>query len=120
MPFEKGGKPGPGRPVGSTARRAAAFYEAVILLGFDSAKETVDLFKAAKAKFEDPNEPDKDKFLKIALDAVSEINRYSHPIPKIPDQNAADILAKMTPEQKLEALKHATTLIESELGKPKP
>lgn len=104
-----------GRPVGSYSNRSVAFFDSVMQEGFDAAKEIIGIFRAAKQKFEDPTTTDKSTYLSIALDAANKITHYSYPVPKIPDQATANALEGMTPEQKLEALKHAALLVEKEI-----
>lgn len=131
----------PGRPPGSLNKRSRIFIERIENEhGFDVAQELVWVFTEAKKTYQNygtiydnindariekgenffPTEDKADKYLKIALDAAREIASYCIPKLKSIEHIKNEALEGMTAEQKLEALRHATALLEAEVKKNEP
>lgn len=137
MPFEPGHKLAKGRPAGSLNARSTAFYEAVRQEQFDAAREMIEACLTAKDVYKNyariyealedarkekgeisfPTEDRCHEYLKIALTAAKDIATFCYPKPKFPDQGPQQYLEDMTPEQKIEALKNAVSLLEAQVNK---
>jgi hypothetical protein len=126
MPFEKGHALSQGRPKGSINKRSLEFQQVLAEKNFNVAEALVWCYQEAKEKYDfyhqgvetgrfSPMEDNAPKYLKIASDMAKEMASYSFPKLKAVEHQKTDPLAGMSPEQKLEAMRHAVHKLELEL-----
>lgn len=104
MTFQVGN---PGKPKGATSKIASKFKDTMDKHGFDIAQEMLDLYNEALA----------DHKTELCAKILSEMAQYVYPKLKAIEHTNQDHLKDMSPEQKLEALKQAVTLLESQVKK---
>lgn len=134
MGFKPGHSLSKGRPAGARGKRT---YEALAILeknNFDPIQTLIDCCKEAKKTYDNyatiydaiceakeasgnpfPVEDKADRYLKIAVDAAKEIASYAYPKLKSIEHQKDNPLKDMTPEQRLEAMKHAVNLLEGQI-----
>lgn len=118
---------GPGRPPGARNKRTVEFMRVLEDSGFCPATALVDVYKISMARFTEeveredkglvsPMESNAAKYLKIAADQASDLASYAYPklksIERVKDANPLDGMADA---QKLEMMRAALTLFESQV-----
>lgn len=132
--FQPGNKLSKGKPKGSLNKRTITFLETLEKEDFNPAAALIEIYREAKKTYDNygiiyqaieeardakgqnsfPTEDKADKYLKIALDAAKDLASYSYPKLKATEQKQDDPLKDMSPEQKLEAMRHAVSVLELE------
>lgn len=133
--FQVGHKLAKGRPKGSINKRSQNFYDVLERENFCPASALIEIYREAKKTYDNyatiydaiveakdakgldasPVEDKADKYLKIALDAAKDLASYSFPKLKAIEQQKNNPLEGMTPDQKLEAMRHAVSVLELEV-----
>lgn len=85
---------------------------------YEAISEARERQNDATGQFAAPTEDNAHKYLKIAADIAKDLASYAYPKLKQIEQKKADHLKDMTPEQKLEAMKHAVAALEAQVKKP--
>lgn len=136
MPF----KPGEGgRQPGALNRRSKDFLAILEKHDFCPASALIECYRDAKKTYDNygviyeaicdariskneadgslgaPTEDNAHKYLKIAADVAKELSGYAYPKLKSVEQGKLDVTRDMTPEQRLEAMKHAVTMLEMQI-----
>lgn len=117
MGFQKGHKWSPGRPKGSINKKTEAFVAVLRKHNFDVAEALLEIYHLALDTFHNGHPDERMIGLKIAADAVKEIAAYSLPKLKSIEHTNENPLDHMTKEEKLEAMKSAVKMLESEIDK---
>lgn len=135
MPFQPGHKLSKGKPKGSIHKRTQNFLDVLERENFCAATALIEIYREAKKTYDNyaiiyealedarklkgetiaPTEDKADKYLKIAIDAAKDLAGYSFPKLKAIEQQKDNPLKDMSPEQKLEAMKHAVSVLELEV-----
>lgn len=136
MPFKQGEG---GRQVGSLNKRSKDFISVLEKHNFCPATALVECYRDAKRVYDSygiiydaiveakeeqcrekgyqavPPEDNAHKYLKIAADIAKDLSGYAYPKLKAIEQTKDDALAGMSPEQRLEAMKHAVQMLELQI-----
>lgn len=133
MPFQPGHKLSKGKPKGSVHKRTQSFLDVLERENFCAATALIETYREARKIYDNyaviydaieelradkglmPTEDKADKYLKIALDAAKDLAGYSFPKLKAIEQQKNNPLKDMSPEQKLEAMRHAVSVLELEV-----
>lgn len=135
MAFQPGHKLSKGKPKGAINKRTLSFLETLERENFDPAKALIEIYREARKTYDNyaeiyqaieeardskgldafPTDDKADKYLKIALDAAKDLASYAFPKLKAIEQQKEDPLKDMSPEQKLEAMRHAVQVLELEV-----
>ncbi len=113
----------PGRPPGAINKRSKDFMAILEKNGFCPASAMMDIFKVSMQKFAEDLEKENDgrispmesnaaKYLKIAADMTSDLATYAYPKLKAIEHAKLNVAENMSPEQRLEAMKHAVQMLE--------
>ncbi len=114
--FKKGQAPGPGRPKDSISRRSLQFADVMIKAGFDPAKGLIEAYNNAKHLYETALDPAmKATANGQMLLAADKMAPYVYPKLSSIEVKKENHLDKMTPKEKLEAMKQAIKMLESEV-----
>ena len=104
-----------GRTPGTLNKRTLEFKQTLEKHNFNPAEALLELYAKAQEGMEYGNREERPIYLKIAADLVKEIAAYSYPRLKAVEVKRENQLEGMTPEQKLEAMKQAVALLESQV-----
>lgn len=132
---------GKGRPLGSKNKRTVEFMQVLEDEGFDPAKALIQCYRAAKTTYDNysvileaitsareakndqtgefsaPTEDNAHKYLKIAADIAKDLASYAYPKLRSIEQTKANPLEGMSPQERLEVMKGAVVIAESEIKK---
>lgn len=133
MPFAPGN---PGRPSGAINKRSKEFLDILEKHDFCPASALIECYQDAKKtynnygeiydaicdakaekegstrEFSAPTEDHAHKYLKIASDIAKDLSSYAYPKLKAIEREVNNPTKGMTPEQRLEAMKHAVAMLE--------
>lgn len=126
MSFEIGNKLSRGRPPGSIGKRTKEFVEVLEARNFNVPTAMLDLYGISIKRFAEeiekedsgrvsPMESNAAKYLKMCADLLIAMSGYAYPKLKAIEQSKPDPLEGMSPEQKLEAMRHAVSVLELEV-----
>lgn len=114
MGFQPGNKIAKGRPIGSLNRRTSELIAKLEDGGFDPAGELIDCYREARAAYVKTPE-DALGYLKIASDIAKDLASFCYPKIKAVEQIKGNILEGMSTREKLEAMKQAVAMMESQV-----
>lgn len=104
-----------GRKAGTPNKSTLDFRETLARNNFDPAQTLLDLLEKAKLGWDNGSREEKPVYLKIAADLAKDIADRVYPRLKAIEVSKTSPLDDMTPEQKLEALKQAATIMERDV-----
>lgn len=125
----------PGKPKGALNKRSKEFLEVLEKHNFCPASALIECYLEAKKTYDNyaiiyesiedariekglnamPTEDKADKYLKIAADIAKDLSSYAYPKLKSVEKGPLDVTKEMTPEQRLEAMKHAVQMLELQI-----
>ncbi len=115
MPFQPGNKIAKGRPIGSLNRRTSELIAKLEEGGFDPAGELIDCYQEARAAYKKLDLEEGLGYLKIASDIAKDLASFCYPKIKAVEQIKGNILEGMSTQEKLEAMKQAVAMMESQV-----
>lgn len=119
MKFEPGHKLAKGRPLGSLNRRTSELISKLEDGGFDPASELIDCYHEARKAYGKMSFADGLGYLKIASEIAKDLAGFCYPKIKAVEQIKGSLLDGMTPQEKLDAMKQAVALMESQVNESK-
>jgi hypothetical protein len=123
--FQVGHKLSPGRAPGSLNKRTVEFIEVLAAKKFNVPTAMLEIYAIALQRFTEelekqdsgaisPMESQAPKYLKMCADLLIAMSGYAYPKLKAIEQKKDNPLDGMSPQEKLEAMKHAVAMLEIE------
>lgn len=115
MGFQPGNRLAKGRPIGSLNKRTSELISKLEEANFDPAGELIDCYAEARKAYKKLGSDDGLGYLKIASDIAKDLAGFCYPKIKAVEQIKGNILDGMSSHDKLEAMKQAVAMMESQV-----